>query len=260
MSSIPLILSKKRKRDVDNVIKRHTVKPIPIIRIYPKEWTDLQVMRWGGSVYIEGYKTFLSNTCTVDNFLRTSHCWYLSNPDTKLFLRDSNQICIKNFYHVINLLKDSRYSEAKYHFWKLDSARSKYYSIPTTIDFFGGDYDVMKPLNQIMKRNVEYKCDSRYCPNADSENIHVTETNNVLQCPIENENDYNIVEYAIKLWESGEADENCKAIFESRPMNHEGYTDNYKTHNKETGQNETLYKCNGNLIPKIIYFSSVPAV
>ena len=48
----------------------------------PAEWQNISLMHWGGQVVEEnGNEISLRNTCTVDNFLWITYCWYLSNPE-----------------------------------------------------------------------------------------------------------------------------------------------------------------------------------
>ena len=60
-----------------------------------------------------GKEISLRNTCTVDNFLWITYCWYLCHPETLEFIRYAELSSIINLGEVVSLLLSGTFDDAK---------------------------------------------------------------------------------------------------------------------------------------------------
>ena len=71
-------------------------------------------MKWGGKVQLDTSSSKrLLNTCTIDNFLMTTWCWYKENPGTLSLLRDADSLILREFDAVVSLMLKEHYDEAR---------------------------------------------------------------------------------------------------------------------------------------------------
>ena len=220
---------------------------------FPKEWQGVSIMRWGGQVIIDCNRSVqhMENTCTMDNLLWICMCWYRSKPCTMAFLEKSSNNAARSFIDVLDLLLTGSYEDAKYRFGRLNSNKT-----PTidSANFWGSDTDLSSaPLMSILERKGRFRCNSHYCPG----DAPRTLCNAILSVTSTEDKNLNLLETAIKMWESGEAEERCRGLFKEKPTNHDEDMQ-YGYEITDIGSKKEIYKCTGKVIAEGLKFVNNP--
>ena len=186
---------------------------------FPKEWQGVSIMRWGGQVIIDCNRSVqhMQNTCTMDNFLWICMCWSRSKSCTMAILEKSSNNAARSFIDVLDLLLAGSYEDAKYRFGHLNS--NKTLAIDSA-NFWGSDTDLSSAtLMSILERKGRFRCNSHYCPG----DAPRTLCNAILSVTSTEDKNFNLLETAVKMWESWEAEERCRGLFKEKPTNHDEY-------------------------------------
>ena len=105
----------------------------------------------------------------------------------------------------------------------------------------------------ILERKGRFRCNSHYCPGDASRTL----CNAILSVTSTEDKKFNLLETAIKMWESGEAEERCRGMFKEKPTNHDEYMQ-YEYEITDTGSKKEIYKCTGKVIGEGLKFVHNP--
>ena len=220
-----------------------------------EDWEKLRVIPSGGQHILPSGKTIrMHSTCALDSFLEIPFFFYALNLHQMKCLFACENNTVGKICNVVQLLLSNNFDSAKY-FWYTDICGL----LPDksgTLDGFGTDKQiVMHHISSMYCRNYDYTCSSNNCPSHVGNFQLTTDTVNdmTLHQPISLNNNENIIEKSIELWELGSAPQaeiSCNNMFDSKPdhTDYISYDDHGKTH----------IKCSGWRQPKNLTFDDPP--
>lgn len=175
-------LTEEKAKDSKKAMKKKKKETIQMDNLEINN-LKIHVPKWGANITYKNHKVFLSNTCTIDNFLLA--LWVLYKKDNN-FLNSNMNNKSKTILRIVNNIDQLNWDMAR-EIWVNDIMKYNEVPIDNTISLFGSDRERFYSYLHIFQEHTVFQLCSQNCDEnhkmvyKDSVEISFQKRNNIVE-------------------------------------------------------------------------------